>query len=209
MASIAEREREKYDAVHATIESYTDNSPLEHFLPAFLQMSGATGGTVLDAGTCSGRGALALRDAGFNVAACDLSDGRIPEMKASTITYVERCLWDDLSPVAYLARACDVRESRSPFSGQGFDYVVCADVLEHIPTEYVPLTIRRLLDVATKGVFLSISLVRDIHGIRVGEVLHETVETFYWWKERIGTLGHIVECRDLLATALFYVEPRK
>lgn len=210
MASITERETEKYDTLHCVAPAYVTNSPGELFLKKFLAMSGAIGGTVLDAGTCSGKGALALKGAGFDVAACDLTDsGLVPEFRASCIYYTNRSICDSLAQVAYLARACDLRGARSPFNGQTFDYVYGCDVLEHIPPAQTMLAIRQLLDVSTKGVFLSISLRHDMFGVAIGRPLHHTVRDFAWWRHFIDGVGHIKECIPIGTVGLFFVEPRK
>jgi hypothetical protein len=81
-------------------------------------------------------------------------------------------------------------------------------VLEHIPTPFTMLVASRLLEVARKGVFLSISLMPDQFGVWVGESLHKTVQTFPQWKAQLDTVGRLVEARDLLHCGLFWVEPR-
>ncbi len=70
------------------------------------------------------------------------------------------------------------------------------------------LVISRLLHVARRGVFLSIALVPDEFGVWVGQPLHQTVQGFTWWRDRLNTLGTIKECRDLLTAGVYYVEPK-
>lgn len=185
--TVIARERAKYETAWA-LPKYGDNSPGAQFLPIFQDMSGASGGTVLDAGCGSGKGALALQAAGFNVTLCDLvPDGLVTE--AMGLAFVPACLWHQL-PVA------------------PHDYVYCCDVLEHIPTPFTMLVISRLLAVARRGVFLSISTVPDQYGAWVGESLHQTVQPFVAWRDQLVALGHQVQGRDLLTVACFYLEIR-
>ncbi len=181
------------------IPAYNDNSPGEAFAPLFLEMARIDPTTtrmrtVLDAGCGGGKGALALAAMGFRVAMIDFTDaGLTPEAKA--LPFTEAALWEDLS----------IRGGYR-FGGKA-DYVYCCDVLEHVPTEFTMLVVRRLLDVARQGVFLSICLTEDNFGIWVGKPLHNTVRPFTWWRDNLQVLGNVVECRDLLDVGLFYVEP--
>jgi hypothetical protein len=62
--------------------------------------------------------------------------------------------------------------------------------------------------VSRRGLFLSVSLVPDNFGVWVGKSLHQTVESFQWWKESLGELGVVTDARDLHHAATFYVEHR-
>jgi len=188
-------ERETYEHAFA-VDAYSAYSPGEKYVPAFLDMAalptdGVFRGSLLDAGCGTGKGAAALVEAGFApITLCDFVDERIPEVRAAvTLRFTQvDTLWRPL----YLG---------------WFDYVYCTDVLEHIPPEFTMLVIARLLEVARRGLFLSIALVPDGFGVWVGKPLHQTVRGFTWWRDNIETIGHIVECRDLLHTGLYYVRP--
>tara|TARA_R110000868_G_scaffold78701_18_gene224264 strand:- start:663 stop:1259 length:597 start_codon:yes stop_codon:yes gene_type:complete len=194
MSNILSTERATYEQAFS-VDAYSAYSPGEKYVPAFLAMAGLrqddVGLTkVLDAGCGSGKGGLALRKAGCAVTLCDFVDERSPEVRdhhALPFHQIET-LW-------------------SPIPLGTFDYVYCTDVLEHVPPEFTMLTIARMLEVSRQGVFLSIALVPDGFGVWIGKSLHQTVRGFTWWRDNIATLGRIVECRDLLQTGLFYVEP--
>ena len=66
----------------------------------------------------------------------------------------------------------------------------------------------RLLEVARKGVFLSIALINDHWGALIGKPLHQTVQSFTQWKEQLDTVGEVVEARDLLVAGVYLVKPR-
>jgi hypothetical protein len=189
MATLTQAERALYEDVWSLPE-YADHAPGEVYLPAFLACVGDQRGSVLDAGTGSGKGALALNHAGFRVTMCDLTPAGLTD-EARALPFVEACLWDDLATIA----------------GR-HTWVYCTDVLEHLPTALTALVVRRLLDASTYGVFLSVSLVPDHFGVLVGRALHQTVQPFGWWLELLRELGTVTDARDLGATGLYMVAPR-
>lgn len=199
---IVQHHAELYEGLWSSVQPYADVSPGETNLALFLAMSGAATGTVLDAGTGSGKGAVALEKAGFTVTLCDLTcEGLTAEAKAVGPAFGGVCLWHDLRPLVSLDRvARNAWEER-----ETFDWVYCCDVLEHVPTEYTMLTIHRLLEVAANGVFLTIALIPDQFGVWVGEPLHQTVQPFTWWRDRLRDLGRVIECRDCLHYGAYLV----
>lgn len=186
--TVLDTERATYEQMWSN-DDYAKHSPGERYVDAFLDMSGATGGRVLDAGTGSGKGALALKARGFDVELCDLTaDGLVAE--AQELPFHDVCLW------------------RDEFGVGSFDWVYCCDVMEHVPLPFTMLVAQRLLDATTRGVFFSIALVPDRFGALVGQPLHKSVQSFVEWREQLREIGRIVECRDLGDTGLFLVEPR-
>lgn len=191
MSSLTTAERTLYEHLWAAVPKYADHAPGERVLPLFLQTVGTQRGHVLDAGTGSGKGALALQDAGFRVTCCDVTDaGLVPDAKA--LPFYQACLWTNLRPLT---------------PAGAFDWVYCTDVLEHVPPQFTMLAIHHMLQVARRGLFLSVSLVPDQFGVWAGKALHQTVQPFVWWKDSLGEVGHVTEARDLITTAIFYVEP--
>lgn len=188
-------ERETYQQAWA-LPQYAEFAPGEKYLPQFLDMSKAQRGqSVLDAGTGSGKGAIALKREGLSVVLCDITDaGLVPE--ARDFRFDEACLWHP------------VKQQLRYLHGGTVDWVYCCDVMEHIPTAYTMLVAARLLEVCRRGVFFSISLVPDVFGNWIGKPLHQTVQPYVWWRDNLSEVGGLVEGRDLLNTGLFLVRPR-
>jgi len=188
--SIVTEQRLVYESAWS-LPAYAAHSPGAQHVTLFQDMTDAApGSTVLDAGCGSGKGAIALRSAGFTVTLSDFTrDGVVADARA--LPFREACLWH-----------------LTPEQVGRFDYAYCCDVLEHIPTEYTMLVISRLLGVATRGVFLSIALVPDQFGAWVGHQLHQTVRDFVWWRDRLADLGRLVECRDLGHAGVYVVRAR-
>ena len=194
MSSILQAERELYEGVWTSVEDYGKHAPGEQYLPLFLQMatpSYAQEISVIDAGSGSGKGALALKAAGYDVQMVDVTDaGLVPE--AREIPFTQACLWHPLRITA--------------------DYVYCCDVLEHIPPQFTMLSVQNLLDacdIQMEGaLFLTVSLVPDNFGMWAGKPLHRSVFPFTWWRDALKEVGEVIEARDLVSNAVFFVRPR-
>lgn len=177
------------------VDSYSNESPGEIFLPLFLGMAKPKKGqTVLDAGCGSGKGALALSKNPLNlwVEMVDLVDARVDEAKIDIPFTGGLCLWN----------------TKQVTARGTYDWIYCCDVLEHIPTEFTMLVVANLLAVSRRGIFLSIALEPDNFGALIGRSLHKTVQPFTWWRDRLDELGHVIECRDLLSNGVYLVEAR-
>lgn len=202
MTALIDRERGTYEDVFEALPAYSEYSPGEEFLPQFLDMAGLRSEfwrhSILDAGCGTGKGAIALQKMGFNVKACDLTyKGLVAGFTDCGIVFSEACLWDPILPQVGYADA-----------GGKFDYVYCCDVIEHIPPEFTMLTVSRLLEVARRGVFLSIAVQHDVYGIWLGKQLHQTVRPYVWWRDNLPAVGKLREARDLLTCGLYLLEPK-
>jgi 2-polyprenyl-3-methyl-5-hydroxy-6-metoxy-1,4-benzoquinol methylase len=186
--SLLDTERATYETVWSSVEGYAQHSPGEQYLPLFLQVAQPPA-TVLDAGTGSGKGSLALLGAGFDVAACDMTGAGLTPDAANRVPFFDACLWHDFGSVR-------------------FEWVYCTDVLEHIPPQFTMLAIDQMLRVAKEGLFLTVSLVPDSFGVWAGKSLHQTVQPFTWWRDSLEELGTVTEARDLISNAVFVVKPR-
>lgn len=189
MGEVQARERALYDEAWA-LPQYAQHSPGALYVPLFAEVA-APGAKVLDAGCGSGKGSLALLEAGYRVLACDLTLSGMPVPWPCAC--VQTALWADLQPFAPLG---------------GFDWVYCTDVLEHLPPQFTMLAVDQMLRVAREGLFLTVSTQPDQFGAFVGAVLHQTVQAFPWWRDSLRELGDVVEARDLIGNALFVVRRR-
>lgn len=207
MGRVQAAEAALYSDVWSGLDHYADTAPGQGWAGRFAALTGAeAGATVLDAGAGSGKGALALSAQGFKVAMCDLTPEGLIET-AQDLPFQQACLWHDLRPVAFLSNLA-LGLTLSSDDEMAVDWVFCCDVMEHLPKEFTLLSIANMLAIARHGVFLSITFVPDNFGVMVGKPLHQTVESFVWWKERLAEIGHVVEARDCLASGVFVVEPR-
>ncbi len=185
VSSLLTTERAKYAAAW-TCDRYAVVSPGVQYLPLFLEMAQPQpGAKVLDAGCGAGAGTAALLAAGFEVTALDFVDNAY----TAAAPFIERPLWDDLHYPGLRLQ----------------DFAYCTDVLEHIPPALTMLVVHRLLAIAWRGVFLTVSTQPDSFGYYVGEPLHLTVQPFIWWRDHLATIATVVEARDLLNAAAFFV----
>lgn len=195
--TLTEQETQTYSDALA-LPHYGDFSPGERYADLFASLA-TPGATVLDAGCGTGKGMIALAARGFQVTGCDLTaSGLVAEAKQFLI-HEGVSLWRPL-PMRNPGGAW--RRHQMPY-----DYVYCTDVLEHIPPQFTMLVITRLLAAASRGVFLSISLVPDSFGVWVGHSLHQTVRRYDEWLRDLRELATVTDARDLGVTGTYFLEP--
>ena len=181
--SIASREAAKYGAVWQ-FPAYHQSSPGAGFADIFMGVTQARRGqSVVDVGAGAGAGSKALRDRGLEVTGFDLTaeawdqDCGIPLLTGT--------VWNGI-PGAY-------------------QYAYCCDMMEHLPTEFVALTVVSILR-AAPAAFLSISFNPDEFGpALLGKSLHLTVRPFLWWRDMLREVCQVEEARDLMGDGIFYV----
>ena len=170
------------------VPGYADHAPGALYVPVLAEYVPPPA-TVLDAGCGSGKGALALAAAGYDVRCCDLTDAGLVE-EARHFPFAEACLWQPLRPQLRVGTV---------------DAVYCTDVLEHLPEAFTMLAVDQMLTVASRGLLLSVSTQPDAFGAWVGRPLHQTVRPFTWWRDALRELGTVVDARDLVGPAVFWV----
>lgn len=172
----------EYNVVHPGLES------ADWFLDVLDPRAGET---VIDIGCGAGGAGLKLAERGLQVTWLDLVDVRLD----STIDrkrFIQSCLWDCSWP---LRRRI------------GWDYGFCVDVMEHLPTEYTMLVLDRIVSCCRTS-WLQIACAPETHGDLINQRLHLTVRDFEWWRDRIATVGNLVDARDIFPRALFVVKQK-
>jgi tetratricopeptide (TPR) repeat protein/SAM-dependent methyltransferase len=173
---LAQAERAKYEQVWK-FDQYRNYSPgadaLDR-LPLLDALRDHGVHTILDAGCGSGKLMWRLMQEHpdeFEVHGFDITDNCLDpcfaEIKDRVLTI--GCLWnpDDFKQV--------------------YDAVICADVMEHIPTDRVPDVLSNLHKSTRRLAFFSIAVIKDVFGPQlIGEALHLTVQKPEWWLARLG-----------------------
>lgn len=182
--SVFAHEHEKYSKVWQ-LAAYGDHSPGLEYVDLFWSIAKpAAGYSVIDVGAGSGAASRALQARGLIVEAFDITDAGWDSASMPNIPITFDCVWHGVP--------------------RGFDYAFCCDVMEHIPTEYVGLSIENILR-AARHAFFSVSFREDGFGRFVGEPLHLTVKPFTWWRDLFRELGKLEDARDLMGEGVFYV----
>lgn len=161
-----ESERLKYWKAFSW-KPYRKNCPGERLATYFRgHIKWNYGDTVIDLGCGTGRAGAALAAKQFNVTLFDLLNAVDPDIN---LPFIEGNIWD-LSALPV------------------FDWIYCADVLEHVPPEQVDNTLTGMARITRKGGLLSISHIIDECGKQIDEQLHLTIKPPSWWREKIEKL---------------------
>lgn len=176
MDNLAQKERRKYETIWKLFPEYRTDSPSDSLVPVFLYSFCdliQKGDTVLDFGCGPGRSALLLLKAGLNVHLVDITEEALDvdiflQQVRSSIRFTESCLWD------------------LPSNLEVAQWILCLDVLEHIPEEKLESVLLGISSRMQKGGLLSIHLMEDQFGKVIGEKLHLTIQSADWWKEKIS-----------------------
>ena len=159
---------ELYDRVWG-YDAYRQVAPGEFHASKFLSLANPDS-RVIDFESGTGRGAMRIARK-VPILALDFSD-KAMDAEVRKIEGIE-------------FRRHDLRDPVGDHAKYGF----CTDVLEHIAPEDVDTVLRNIFD-AADNVFLAISTAKDHFGnVLVGEPLHLTVESPYWWHDKLTALG--------------------
>lgn len=103
---------------------------------------------------------------------------------------------EDLSKYAISHAHPEARRFVSAPTDRTFDYVVCKDVMEHVPTDKVPDVLRGLAKRVTEGGYFVIPL-GDYDKFRIREyemdITHVTKKDEAWWSQHFRRAGFDVE----------------
>ena len=158
--SLEESEQEKYVKMWENPD-YRKVAPGEQ-LTDFFQLSckPEAGSRIIDFGCGTGRAAVALKEAGFNVSGVDFAPNCLD--LSSNIPLSIHNLWD-------------LPESIS------CDWGYCCDVMEHIPPDKIDAVLTSLSKACKKGCFFNISMQPDFFSLGSSDKLHLTVMPVEWW----------------------------
>jgi len=188
-------EQEKYDAMYACLSpellefshepAAMGSAHMQHW-PRFANSP------VLVAGCGSGVGLRKLDEWGFDAYGCDIS---------------RAC--QKLAPDEKKFACCPLH--KMPYKAKTFSTTICCDVLEHIPPDYVDLSLAELFRVTQHCMIISIGLVDStiIHG------MHLSVHPMQWWAGKLSRYGftYLSGQSDDEKTAVFvmdlYAEPKE
>lgn len=170
--TVLEHEREKYRKMWA-FPQYRTYSPGEEGVSWFLEhIVSRPGDDLIDLGCGTGRAGRALADKGFNVTLLDFC---FEAVDVSGLIFINANLWD------------------LPRELPTFDWIYCADVLEHIPPEFVGATLQNMARITGQGGYLQIATGPDGCGSLIDETLHLTVQPAAWWHTQVSKYWDIVE----------------
>lgn len=166
-SQLAESERELYKTLWDNGDYKSQCAkPFVEFLKSRLNKTDK----VLEIGSGDGTTLFGLNELGFNVIGSDIY--------ATHEDIVECPAW------------------QLPFGDESFDYVISTDVLEHLPTEMVEETIKKIQRIGKKQIHI-IACWADRQRVE-GEVVHKTVRPIAWWKEKFSKDALIIDRDDFM-----------
>jgi len=147
-----------------THNSYRVHSPGADTVEWFLsKVKWTPGDTIIDLGCGTGRAGEKLASKGLQVRLLDFCKDAVEV----DLPFTDACLWS------------------LPPGLPRFDWIYCADVLEHIPREYLGKVFDSIASLTIRGGYIQVATAPDGCGKIIGETLHLTVEPSAWWYEQI------------------------
>lgn len=158
-----ESERDKYSRMW-DVDAYRERSPgLRVFASAYQWMKPVAGSSFTDWGCGTGQVGEELDKLGHRVTLVDIAGNAY----RGALPFVVAPLWD------------------LPASLEATDYGFCADVMEHVPREFVEPTLGQIASRTKTAAFFQIALFADHFGDEIGETLHLSVFPPDWWRRRL------------------------
>lgn len=177
------KEKQKYTRLWSSIPEYREASAADLLAPAFLSYFSPQlrpGQRIIDFGCGAGRSAIPFLSKGLQVDLLDFAEPCLdPEIFLLTASqkalFWEACLWD-LPPDLPAA-----------------DWIVCFDVLEHLPEEKIGASLKGMAQKMKRGGLFSIDLCTDRFGSEIGDTLHLTLKPKEWWRNQISASFSLLE----------------
>lgn len=177
------REKQKYTQLWSSIPEYREASAADLLAPAFISYFSAqleSGQRIIDFGCGTGRSAISFLSKGLQVDLVDFAapclDTEIFLLAASKkVFFWEACLWD------------------LPLTLPIADWIVCFDVLEHLPEEKIEATLQGMAQRMKRGGLFSIDLREDRFGSEIKAPLHLTLKPKKWWDKQLSAFFSILE----------------
>lgn len=196
----SQSEVEKYAALWSDVPEYRNWSPGLANVERFISiMQPQPGESLIDIGCGEGKAGLKFREHGLDVWWLDITDAALdPSIPRERFTCAPA--WSQWQVPRKAMRTPMIVPEDAKFS-----YGLSCDMIEHLPTEYTMLAVDRMLRVCRK-LWLQVGIKEETFGHAIGHELHLTVRPFTWWRDRIASLGTLLEARDLCDKALFIAQ---
>lgn len=176
-------EVDKYQRLWESVPEYREVSPADSLTPLFLdyfRKEIKEGDGVIDFGCGPGRSAIFLLKASLFVHLIDFCSNCLDP-------YIYLLTLDPNSSVKFSkASICSL-----PIDIQEKEWIICFDVLEHIPEKMIAKSLKGIAARMKKGGLLGIALTEDSLGQMIGETLHLSIKPPSWWKKQICRFFHI------------------
>jgi ubiquinone/menaquinone biosynthesis C-methylase UbiE len=126
----------------------------------------------LDVGCGAGAGMLKAVDRGFDVYGIDIASNEE--------------IWKEMG----LDGRCSVAPAHEiPYPDNEFDFVMCSDVMEHVPESYIDATLKEILRVGS-GTFLFAIAMKPSSSVSSTVQTHYTMAPPEWWADKINDMGY-------------------
>lgn len=171
---VATREKYKYEmAYRSDKEEYLPTTCVNLWNQLLQQGIVANYQRALDIGCGPGFGVRMARGAGLETYGCDIAD----------LTDI----WEKQGIADY----CTIAPAhKMPYPDNAFDFVLCTEVLEHIPEELIDQTLSEIARVASGYCVFTVSVVL-VRGAKIDGRIepHVTVHPGKWWDQKFKKAG--------------------
>lgn len=127
----------------------------------------------LDIGCGRANGVQYAREQGYDVSGCDISSAAVKCWKERGVAeYCEVCPADKM-----------------PYPDNSFDFIICSEVMEHIPEADTDKTLKEILRVGSDKYLFTIAMVPE--SIPVGGIVqsHINLHDTDWWLDKVTEMG--------------------